>query len=183
MKQSFTNYLKEDSEYYQIVKPILEDKNFQKRKLFMHHENRTVYDHCLAVSIIAYCWAKKLNLDYRAAAIGGLLHDFYSNPWLNQNNKLVNKPKTPFFQKHGFTHAKEAAQNAKIYYPNLINAKIDNIIRRHMFPLNIHPPKYKESWLITIVDKYVSMEIFKMPTHLLKYVGISSKNKGGKKHG
>lgn len=180
MKYNFTNYLEKNHEYYQIVKPILEDKNFQKRKNFMHHENRSVYDHCLAISIISYYWAKKFNLDYRSAAIGGLLHDFYPNPWLSHNNKLVNKPKTPLFQKHGFIHAREAAQNAKKYYPDFVNEKIDNIIKRHMFPLNIHPPKYKESWLITIVDKYVSMEIFKNPTHILKYVGINFKNKGGK---
>lgn len=177
MEKKIEKYLKANHEYYSIVKKIIESPEFQKRKKYMHHENRSVYDHCLAVSILSYLWAKKWNLDYKAAAIGGLLHDFYTNPWQTNNNKLVAKEKTPFFKKHGFIHAKEAAKNARVYFPELVNDKIENIIVRHMFPLNIHPPKYKESWIITCVDKYVSMEIFKTPTHLLKYVGIGKKNK------
>ena len=40
-----------------------------------------------------------------------------------------------------------------------MNKKVENIILRHMFPLNIVPPKYLESWLITLTDKYVSLEV------------------------
>lgn len=180
-KNEIEKYVTKDHEYYQIVQTILEDPEFQKRKKFMHHENRTVYDHCLVVSILSYLWAKKWNLDYKAAAIGGLLHDFYEKPWQTSENKLIKKEKTSLFKKHGFIHAKEAAHNAQKYYPELMNEKIDNIIRRHMFPLNIHPPKYKESWIITTVDKYVSMEVFRTPTQLLKYVGIGKieKNEEG----
>lgn len=41
-----------------------------------------------------------------------------------------------------------------------------------MFPLNIVPPRYLESWIISSVDKYVSMEIFNEPSKLLMYIGI-----------
>ena len=138
-------------EYYSIINEILKNEEFQKRKNFMHHGNLSVYDHSLAVSKLSYTLAKRLKKDYRSAAIGGLLHDFYVNPW-----KEI-KEKQKLLKKHGFTHALDAKNNAKLYFPNLLNKKVENIIERHMFPLNVIPPKYIESWIVTFVDKYVSM--------------------------
>ena len=37
-----------------------------------------------------------------------------------------------------------------------MNKRIENSIVRHMFPLNIIPPKYKEGWVITYADKVLS---------------------------
>ena len=138
-------------EYYSIINEILKNEEFQKRKNFMHHGNLSVYDHSLAVSKLSYTLAKRLKKDYRSAAIGGLLHDFYVNPL-----KEI-KEKQKLLKKHGFTHALDAKNNAKLYFPNLLNKKVENIIERHMFPLNVIPPKYIESWIVTFVDKYVSM--------------------------
>ena len=36
-----------------------------------------------------------------------------------------------------------------------------------MFPLNIALPKYKESWIVTISDKLVSLEVMKKPVFFL----------------
>lgn len=168
---NYKKYIEKHPEYYKIVKPILESEEFQKRKQYFHHGTKTVYDHCMDVSIIAYRVAKKMNIDTKTAAIAGLLHDFYDKPWQEYYGR------TPFFQKHGFVHAKEASLNAKKYFPDLIDQKVEDCIMKHMFPLNIKPPKYKEGWVITCVDKYVSMEIFKHPTKLVKYVGVKGKSK------
>ncbi len=153
-------------DYYNIVDEILKNDEFIKRKKFKHHDNISVYDHCLAVSKLSYEIARKMNLDYKSAAIGGLLHDFYSKPWQD------NKKKEKLLEAHGFTHAKDALLNAHKYFPNLMNEKIDDIILRHMFPLNKIPPKYKEGWIITVVDKYVSLEVFKNPKFLPTLIGI-----------
>lgn len=163
-------YLKKDTEYYSIVKDILENPEFLRRKEFRHHGNRTVYDHSLAVSILSYRIAKKLKMDYRSAAIGGLLHDFYYKPWQEE------KDTRPFFKKHGFAHAGEALENSRVYFPNLMNKRVEDIIKKHMFPLNIKPPMCREGWVITCVDKYVSMEIFKDIKNLPRYIGIYKKN-------
>ena len=56
-----------------------------------------------------------------------------------------------------------------------MNEKSENIIKRHMFPLNIVPPQYKESWVVTMADKYVSLEVFKEPKKLLMYIGIKKR--------
>lgn len=162
--------IKMDNEYLEIVDPILKNREFLKRKLYHHHENRSVYGHSLLVSVRSYYLAKKFGLDYRAAAIGGLLHDFYYNDW------QMNKQKTPLWCAHGFVHAKEAVENSKILFPDLMNKKIENIIKRHMFPLNFIPPFYLESWIICLVDKYCSFEIFKSPQHLYKYIGLRKKD-------
>ena len=65
--------------------------------------------------------------------------------------------------------------NAHKYFPNLMNEKIDDIILRHMFPLNKIPPKYKEGWIVTTVDKYISLEVFKNPKFLPKLIGLGKK--------
>ena len=45
----------------------------------------------------------------------------------------------------------------------LLNKKIENAILRHMFPLNIIPPRYKEAWIVSVVDKLVSLEVILQP--------------------
>lgn len=150
-------------EYYKIINEILEHPEFKKRKTYSHHGKITVYDHSLSVSKLSYTIAKKLKVDYKAAAIGGLLHDFYYEPW--QENKVKKK----FFEKHGFVHAREAKENSNKYFQKYMNKKIENIILRHMFPLNIIPPKYIESWIVTISDKFISCEVILNPS-FFKYL-------------
>lgn len=160
-----------EKEYYDIIKGILESEEFQKRKTYKHHGNITVYDHSLKVSQVAYKIAKKFkSMDAKSIAVGGLLHDFYDKPWQDK------KEKSPFFKKHGFVHAHEALMNAELYFPEYMNEKIKNMIERHMFPLNKVPPKYREAWLITFVDKWVSLEVLLHPTFFLRLFGI----RGGK---
>lgn len=162
-------------EYQSFITEVIEHPEFQKRKTYHHHENRSVYTHSLMVSIKSYKVAKLLHLDYKSAAIGGLLHDFYYEDWQLNLDK-----KKPLLKSHGFIHPKEALENSKVYFPKMMNKKIENIIVRHMFPLTIVPPFYLESWVITIVDKYVSCEIFKTPQELYKYIGLTKKKRSDK---
>lgn len=159
-------------EYEKIVSNILEHPEFQKRKTYMHHENESVYEHSLKVSILAYRIASTLHVKNKAdIAIGALLHDFYDRPW--QENTEHKK----MLERHGFVHAKQAAKNAQTYFPEYINDKVRDMIIKHMFPLNITPPRYLGSWIVTISDKLVSMNIFLHPTELPKYIGIKKKRK------
>ena len=77
---------------------------------------------------------------------------------------------------HGFVHAREAANNAMKYFPNLIDDKIYSCIKTHMFPLNIMPPEYPEGWIITLMDKKLSANVIKE----IKYVPGMVKAKIGK---
>ena len=167
MKINITENILKDKEYLDIVLDILYNPEFKKRKSWIHHENCSLYEHSLAVSYISYKIAKRKGWNYQDAAIGGLLHDFYYRPWQEHLDEKV-----PFFKQHGFVHAKEALENSRIYFPQHLNPRIENIILRHMFPLNIIPPKYKEGWLVTYVDKKLSLNVVIDIKNLPKYLGL-----------
>lgn len=148
-------------EWFNIVKDVLSSDEFQRRKLFPHHVNCSVWDHSIQVSYDAFRVAKRLNADERVCAIAGLLHDFYEHAYI-YNKELeevdfeyvkLSRIKKSFFKKHGFTHAKEAAKNYIKYFPELEDEVITDCIKCHMFPLNKKAPKYKEGWIITLIDK------------------------------
>ncbi|PKM51828.1 MAG: phosphohydrolase [Firmicutes bacterium HGW-Firmicutes-7] len=139
-----------DEEYINLILPIVEHHEFKKLNSFNHHKD-SVFKHSLLVSYLSYKIAKKFQLDYISIARGGLLHDFFLYDWRIEG-KLNKKS---FMKKHGFTHAKEAFDNATRFFD--INDIEKDIILKHMFPLNLPPPKTFESCIVTMVDKYVAL--------------------------
>lgn len=55
--------------------------------------------------------------------------------------------------KSTFTHNKIAVENSEKYVG--LNFKEKDIIYKHMFPLTLKLPRYKESYIVSIVDKVV----------------------------
>ncbi len=152
------NGISDEEEFLKIVEPILNSEEFLKRKTFKHHGKTSLYEHSFAVSYYSYMFAKKLHLKRKTVknvAIAGLLHDFYYQDW------TTIKENRPLFKKHGFVHAKEAKENSIKHFPKYMNKRIINAIERHMFPINITPPKYIEGWIVTLMDKYVSIDSIK----------------------
>lgn len=137
-----------DEEFRAIVSDIVKNKEFQRLKEFRHHDD-TIYNHSLKVALIAYRIGKYLNLDYRAIARGGLLHDFFLYDW--RNHSLPELAKEKF---HGLEHPAIALKNAERHFQ--IGTLERDIILRHMWPLTLRPPRFWESLLVTFVDKYVS---------------------------
>ncbi len=158
-------------EWYKIVRPIITSCEYKKRKYYRHHGDVSVYDHCIKVSLGAYALAKKLHMDYRSAAIAGVLHDFYTTPW---QDVMIQQP---FFQRHAFSHAKCALENSRKYFGKYLNPKIENAILRHMFPLNITPPKSSIGYIITIVDKAKSMDFVFCKETWAKTLGLRALKK------
>lgn len=166
IKKELRNYFNDNdfNSWFNIVKDILANKEFQKRRLFKHHK-KSVWEHSIEVSFRAYKYAKKFNANKRVCAIGGLLHDFYPYAWLyskeldDYDSSYLKrlKLKEPLLKKHGFTHAKEAHDNYLKFFSQYKNEKISDCIIKHMFPLNIKLPKYRESWIVTFSDKVVSL--------------------------
>ena len=167
LKKDITKEFFCDEEYLSIVGPIIKSSELLKRKCWVHHENVSLYEHLIIVSYMSYKICKKRGWNFKDAAIGGLLHDFYYRPWQEHLDE-----KKPFFKQHGFVHASEALENSKKYFPEYMNDRVCNIILRHMFPLNITPPKYREGWVVTYVDKKVSMDIVLNVKAIPKYLGL-----------
>lgn len=163
------NGISDEEEFNNIIEDIIKNEEYLKRKEYSHHGDTSVYEHSLNVAYYAFRMSKKLKLDYKSATIAGMLHDFYYKDWQK------NKEKQPFFKQHGFVHAREALENSRKNFPQKMNKKVENAIVRHMFPLNIHPPKYLESWIVSISDKYVSMDVIRNPKILISF--FSKKNR------
>ena len=137
------------SEFYSIIKDILENKTVQQMKNFNQHCNTSTYEHCYNVAYISYLICKKLNLDYKSAARAGMLHDFFLYNWRHSSKNLG--------EFHAFAHPKIEIKKASELF-NLNKVEKD-IILKHMWPVTLFQiPKYPESFIITLVDKYSAFQ-------------------------
>ncbi len=140
-----------DEQYVRIISDIMQNDNFSQMNEIQHHSD-TRLNHSLKVSYYSYKIAKALRLDYEDVARGGLLHDFYLGQ-VSEQKTLKDK-----FLLYTTKHPDEALINASEYFE--ISEKERDIIRSHMFPVDIKVPKYAESWIVSIVDKGVSAKEF-----------------------
>ncbi len=139
------NFDLKDIEYIKIAKDILENEEFKKMDTIEHH-GITRLNHSLKVSYYSYKIAKFLHLDYIETARGGLLHDFFFSPEIRDSKeKFIST----------FTHPAKALKTANSHFN--LSLKEQDMIRSHMFPINIAIPKYAESWIVSSVDKIVAL--------------------------
>lgn len=132
-----------DKEFLEIVQPILDLEEFNNTK-FQRHHGITRYDHSMNVAYITYVVTKNLKLNYKEATFAALIHDFFNDEVKDENG-----------YKRLLDHPKHALKNAMRYF-ELTDLQKD-IIAKHMFPVTLTPPKYKESILVSLIDKYSSI--------------------------
>lgn len=145
-----------ESGYYLHIKDLIGAPEVEKLKEIPHHISTTRFQHCLNVSYHGYIICRKLHLDARAAARAGLLHDlFYYDRKEYNMNRGKGQPR------HSGQHSNVALHNAE----NLtdINEKEQDIIVKHMWPVTLKMPKYKEAYIITFVDKYCAVLEYCVP--------------------
>jgi len=139
-----------DMEYLDCILELIDHEMVRSMKNHIQHSGIDCLEHSLYVSYSSYLVCRRMGLDYRSAARGGLLHDFFLYDWHLEK---------PYQGLHGLTHPHVALQNANKYFH--LNKLEQDIIRKHMWPLTITPPKYKETFIVTAIDKYWAlMEIF-----------------------
>lgn len=137
--------------FLDCVSDLLVSEDVQKMCCFTQHGDTTTFDHCLMVSFSSFRFCRKFNLDYRAAARGGLLHDLFLYDW--HDKKLRSNL-------HGFHHPSIALRNADSVFD--LDDKEREIIKRHMWPLTVVPPKCREAYVICYFDKSCTVkEVFK----------------------
>ncbi len=137
-------------EFRLYINDLLENKSVLRLDDYEQHINTSRLQHSFNVSYYSYKIAKLIGADARLAARAGLLHDLY---WYDWHYK-----KTP--ENHAFFHPKLALKNAE-KITNLTKQEQDAILK-HMWPLSKGMPKYKESYAVTIADKYAAtLEVIK----------------------
>lgn len=127
---------------------ILTSPQMLSEKQFLQHGGVSCYEHSVNVAKKSLAIAKRfsLSVDERSLVRGALLHDYFLYDWHSKNH--------PRF--HGIYHAEKALRNASAEFS--LNTLEKNIIRRHMFPLNLCPPRYREAWIVCLADKLCALE-------------------------
>lgn len=134
---------------------IIFSENMQKEKEFIQHGTVSVFLHSVYVAIQCLSLVRKygLKVNERSLVRGALLHDYFLYDWHVPD---------PSHRLHGFFHPGKALENALMDYE--LTRLEQDIIRKHMFPLTLYPPQFKESWIVCMADKIVaSRETLRMP--------------------
>lgn len=134
---------------YDYGEDIFLSGKLEQEKNFIQHSAITCYEHSIAVACLSLKLAQKLPMktDKRALVRGALLHDYFLYDWHDADGT---------HNLHGFTHGKKALENAKRDFE--ISEIEADIIKKHMFPLTLVPPKYAESLIVCVADKICALK-------------------------
>ena len=127
---------------------ILSDAKVQSQKRYLQHGTVSVFEHSLFAACLCLRIAAVLHIrvDQRAMVRGALLHDYFLYDWHDPD---------PTHRLHGFRHAMRALKNARRDF-SLGRIECD-MIRTHMFPLNLVLPRYRESAILCVADKICAL--------------------------
>jgi uncharacterized protein len=130
-----------------IAEEILNHHIFCESKNFIQHGRISVYEHSIAVAKLSFSMGEFFKIaDKESLVKAALLHDFFLYDW-HVPEKM--------WSLHGWTHPVTAAENGRKYFN--ISDKEYSLIRSHMWPYTLlHPPQYREGWIICMADKICS---------------------------
>lgn len=130
--------------YLKYAGDIYNTPQLQKLSQFEQHLKINRLQHIRSVAYLSFLISRKLKLDYVSTARAATMHDLFYYDWREDDvsHKL-----------HGYRHPKTALKNA-FYLCGTLNKKEVDIIKKHMWPLTVIPPKYLESIVVTSMDKY-----------------------------
>lgn len=150
---------KAKEEFNSLVEDITNNNKFNKLNKELHH-GITRYEHSMRVAKWTYKICNTFNIKNKNEVTrAALLHDFYVDKDLVSLHS---------YEKLG-EHPDVALENSLKYFK--LDEIQQDIIKSHMFPCTTAIPKYKESWLVSAVDKTVSAyEMLRFKVSL--YVGI-----------
>lgn len=136
------------AQFEKIIKELIGNDKVREMKQYNHHSHTNCFKHSLHVSYFNYKLCKKFGLDERAGARAGMLHDLFLYDWHDREVKLGQSL-------HGFDHPYIALKNANKNFE--LSEKEQDIIEKHMFPLTPRFPKFKETFVIVLTDKFCSV--------------------------
>ena len=136
--------------YKEYATDILKSENFKNTRNYIQHGSMSVHSHCMDVARKSIAISKflKIPCNERDLIRGALLHDYFLYDWHNKDRENYQ-----FF--HGFYHPGIALKNASKEYD--LTPRERDIIKKHMWPPTITPPRCREAWIVTTADKYCSL--------------------------
>ncbi|AMB98902.1 phosphohydrolase [Aerococcus urinaehominis] len=144
---------KSDVHFQAIIADIKDHPFVTDLKRYPQHIHGNRYVHSFAVAYYSYKICKALRWDYVAVAHAGLLHDLF---YYQQGEVSFSKGN------HLTNHPKIALINARLVTD--LTPKEEDIILKHMWLATAKLPRYKESFVVTFVDKYVAVDEYVRPT-------------------
>jgi len=160
-----------ETQFINTARPLLELPEVAKLSQYNHHRGKTRLEHVKEVAYLSFLWGKRLSLDSEAIVRGALLHDLFYYDWLHEGPRL-----------HGFRHHNIALKNAREI--TLLTKKEEDIIKKHMWPLTVVPPRYMESLVVSLVDTFCSardyLSVKKQDKHAKAVAGCVDSESGDK---
>jgi uncharacterized protein len=161
-----------ETQFIDTARPLLELPEVAKLSQCNHHRGKTRLEHVKEVAYLSFLWGKRLSLDCDAIVRGALLHDLFYYDWLHEGPRL-----------HGFRHHNIALRNARKITP--LTEKEADIIKKHMWPLTVVPPRYMESLVVSLVDTFCSardyLNVKKQDKHAKAGAGCAISESGDNK--
>lgn len=138
--------------FNKYAEDIINNKYINKLKEIPHHGSVTRFEHSMFVAYQCFKIAKvlKLKVDMKSMIRGALLHDFFL---YDLKKDKVNM--------HLIKHPNIAFNNAITEFE--LNKIEKDIILKHMWPMTLKFPKYRESYIVCFIDTYCAIKerIFK----------------------
>lgn len=129
--------------YMNTAQPLLENPLVNKLSMYNHHREKDRLEHVKEVAWISFLCSERFGFDSQAVIRGALLHDLFYYDWLREGPRL-----------HGFRHHNISLKNARKI--TSLSPKEEDIIKKHMWPLTVIPPRYMESLTVSLVDTFCS---------------------------
>lgn len=141
------SFIAADLLFLAVLEKVAANSRIHTEDMFIQHGTTSCLLHSIAVAYYSYRIAKFLKgwfTDHKSLIRGALLHDYFLYDWHFPGHRL-----------HGFRHPKMALMNAKHDFN--LNPIEEDIVKNHMFPLTLTPPKCRETFLVCAVDKACSI--------------------------
>lgn len=136
-------------EFNASIEALLINDRVQKLDDFIQHRCFTRLQHSLDVAYYSFFLSKLFGWDSKSAARAGLLHDLF----------LYDRHAEDYEGRgHMRRHPLIALENAREICE--LNKIEEDIIKKHMWLITLRPPRYKESFVVTFVDKYCALREF-----------------------
>lgn len=150
------------SKFYTMIQDLLNHEEVKKLDNYHQHLNTSRFQHSFNVAYYTFWVCEKMNWNTKEATRAALLHDLFFYDWRKHNHGGW----------HPKVHPQVALKNAQQICE--VTPMMADAIVKHMWPMTLNIPKYKEGWVITMMDKYcATCEIIRSSSIKFKSIKVA----------